>query len=152
MKILRPLIFYFISCFLTIIFQSCEGFKILTIQNKTDKNIYIQTKPEIPYSRDNSTEVKFQPRAESKTYLIMPDSSLGILSNFTGLLFNRKFREGQLTIDYLLIATPTDTIVAKNRQEIIDFINNSPNNQNKLGDKNYIVGNKRNVITINARQ
>ncbi len=148
---IRSLLLYCI-CFLTTLFQSCEGFKTLTIQNKLDKNIYIQTKPEIPYLQGKSNDVKSPLKAANKTYVIMPDSSIRIRSNFTSLLFNKKFREDELTIDYLLIATSTDTIIARNKKEIIDFINNSSNKQNNSGVKNYIVDNKKNVITIIASQ
>jgi hypothetical protein len=117
-----------------------------------DKNIYIQTKPEIPYLQGKSNDVKSPLKAANKTYVIMPDSSIRIRSNFTSLLFNKKFREDELTIDYLLIATSTDTIIARNKKEIIDFINNSSNKQNNSGVKNYIVDNKKNVITIIASQ
>lgn len=130
---------------------SCEGFKILTLYNKTGKEITIETKPEIPEFIHTSVVDTVQILSPSKTYHLLPDSSLSLLMSFTGLLFNVKIKERDLPIAYLRIETPTDTIIANSRSEIIKLIKN-PKLKYRHFDKAYAWDDNKNIEAIIVRQ
>jgi hypothetical protein len=142
-----------ISVLLTVAFflSGCEGFKILTLHNKTGKEITVETRPEIPRFKHTSLVDTVQTLFEAKTYRLLPDSSLSLLTTFTGLLFNAKIREQDLPIDFLKIETPTDTIIANNRHEIIKLIKD-PKLRYKSVDKTYAWDDNKNIEAIIVRQ
>jgi hypothetical protein len=66
-------------------------------------------------------------------------------------LFNAKIREQDLPIDFLKIETPTDTIIADNRHEIIKLIKD-PKLRYKSVDKIYAWDDNKNIEAIIVRQ
>ena len=130
---------------------SCEGFKILTLHNKTRNEIIVETKPEIPRFKLTSLADTVQVLSAGKIYRLLPDSSLSLLTTFTGLLFNTRIKEQDLPIDYLRIETTNDTFIATNRSEIIRLIK-SPKLKYKSVDKAYAMDDNKNIEAIVVRE
>ncbi|MEO6149764.1 MAG: hypothetical protein ABIP28_06365 [Mucilaginibacter sp.] len=105
-----------------ILLQSCESAKILTIENSTGEDIYIITRPEILNTFDHQDSL-----ASEKTYRLLSDSSLYIYTLVGNTIpFQHKIKEKELTINYMQIITPLDTIIANNTSEIIELLYNKP--------------------------
>ena len=136
---------------ITISLVGCEGFKILTLHNKTGKEISIETRPEIPRFKHTSLTDTTQKLSSNKIYRLLPDSSISLLTSFGGLLFNAKIREQDLPIDYLRIESSSDTIVANSRSEIIKLIKN-PKLKYKRADKSFAWDDNKNIEAIIVRQ
>jgi hypothetical protein len=120
---------------------SCEGFKVLTIQNTSDREAKVTIRPGINYSDEN--QIHNYPNnltSDSSVVLLQPDSSITVLSIFTGMMFNVKIKERELRTDYLKIEAHSDTIIANSREEIIDLIYKKR--------KGSIKGKGRNLATI----
>ena len=108
---------------LVLTLTSCEGFKILSIQNATSANATVIVKPGIDnYETRKLTNYPSMSMADSTCRVLEPDSSMFLMSNFTFLLFNSKIKEHELNTDYLRIETANDTIVANSKAEIIDLL------------------------------
>ncbi len=102
---------------------SCEGFKVLTIQNKSGQETKLTLRPGIDYfDKMKINDFPSNQMPDSSVIVLQPDSSVTILSVFTGIMFNVKIQERDLRTDYLKIETPSDTIIAASREEIIDLI------------------------------
>jgi hypothetical protein len=120
---------------------SCEGFKVLTIQNTSDREAKVTVRPGIKYSDEN--QIHNYPNnltSDSSVIVLQPDSSITVLSIFTGMMFNVKIKERELRTDYLKIETKSDTIIADSREEIIDLIY-----KRRQGN---VIGKGRNLATI----
>lgn len=102
---------------------SCEGFKVLTIHNTSGYDATVTVRPGIKYSDEN--QINNYPNnltSDSSVVVLQPDSSMIVLSIFTGMMFNVKIKERALRTDYLKIETPTDTVIADSREKIIKLI------------------------------
>lgn len=97
---------------------SCEGFKILTLQNASDHRakVTIKTDPTIRSPHPAS------PRDSILVTYLEPDSSMTLHTAFTSLMFNLKIREHELPINYLKIETPNRSIEAPSKADIINLI------------------------------
>jgi hypothetical protein len=126
------------------LFSSCEGFKVLTIQNTSDREAKVTVRPGIKYSDKN--EIHNYPNnltSDSSIIVLQPDSSITVLSIFTGMMLNVKINERELRTDYLKIETQSDTLIADSREEIIDLIY-----KRRQGN---IKGKGRNLATIEIK-
>ena len=96
--------------------NSCEGFKVLTIDNTSDHAARVTVRPGLNYS-DKSQIHNFpnNPSSDSSVVILQPDSSMTVLSIFTGTMFNVKIKDRELRTDYLKIETPIDTVLADSR-------------------------------------
>ena len=117
MKIVESTRTFIVLAIATIFFPGCEGFKILTLTNRTGKVITFETRPELLVCRKQLDDDSIPTLAASKIYTLEPDSTATLLIRFTGLLFNLKIKEEDLTFDYLKLQTAKDTIVAADRKE-----------------------------------
>ena len=130
---------------LFIVFSSCEGFKILTIQNSSNSNAKVTVKPSLEEFEVNKLSNYPSRQFYDSSYVILePDSSLLILSVFTTLMFGTKIKEHDLRTNYLRIETLNDTIVANSKQEILDLMYNRKQKDLPISSK----GRNINVITI----
>ena len=105
------------------LFTNCEGFKVLTIHNTSDREAKVTVRPGIKYSDEN--QIHNYPNnltSDSSVIVLQPDSSITVLSIFTGIMFNLKIKERELRTDYLKIETLSDTVIANSREEIVDLI------------------------------
>ena len=121
--------------------NSCEGFKVLTIDNTSDNVARVTVRPGLNYS-DKSQIHNFpnNPSSDSSVVILQPDSSMTVLSIFTGTMFNVKIKDRELRTDYLKIETPNEIVVADSRAEIIKLI--------YAKRKGRIKGEGRNLATI----
>lgn len=131
---------------------SCEGFKILTVYNKTGQEITVQTKPELSAFKRTSLVDTADVLTDTKEYKIPADSSLTLLATFGPLLFNAKIKENDLATDYLKIMTPNDTIIANNRAEILRLTESGKTKYKKKTDKTYAIDDNKNIEAIIIRQ
>lgn len=140
MKVLIYLIFSI--SFLTLC-TSCEGFKVLSVHNSSKSDIRIKIKPglgDFNAPKVNQIRNYLASYSDSSFVVLKPDSSLTILSIFTGMMFNVKIKERELRTDFLQIETSSGTTIADSREKIIDLI------YGKL--KANIKGEGRNIATI----
>jgi len=120
---------------------SCEGFKVLTIHNTSENEAKVTVRPGLNYyDKKQSHNYQNNQTSDSTTVILKPDSSMTILSIFTSLMFNVKMKERELRIDYMKIETPTDTVIAASREEIINLL--------YTNRKGQIKGEGRNIATI----
>lgn len=120
------------------ILTSCEGFKVLTIHNTSGYEAKVTVRPGFNYS--DKSQINNYPNnqiSDSSIVFLQPDSSMTILSIFTGMMFNVKIKEQELRTDYLKIETQTDTTIANSREEIIDLIYSKQKEQVKGEGKNF---------------
>lgn len=121
---------------LVIALTGCEGFKFLTIYNRTGQPIRIQTR-----AQQDSSEI-----------IVLADRSYLLVHTFEGLLFNVKIKEYDLPVDYLKILTPTDTILARNRSEILRLIKDEKTRYHRKTDQSFAYSNHRNMEAIIVRR
>lgn len=124
-----------------ILLTGCEGFKVLTIHNTSDREAKVIMRPGMKYSDEN--QIHNYPNnltSDSSVILLQPDSSITVLSIFTGMMLTVKIKERELRTDYLKIETQSDTVIANSREEIIDLIYKRR--------KGSIKGKGRNMATI----
>jgi hypothetical protein len=120
---------------------SCEGFKVLTIHNTSDHDVRVTVHPGIDSSDHRKiNDYPNNQTSDSSMVILQPDSSMTVLSIFTGVMFNVKIKERELRTDYIKIETPTDTVTAASKKEIIDLIYTKR--------KGEIKGEGRNFATI----
>ena len=116
--------FYVIICFLLF---SCEGFKYISIENKSKANITITAYPGV----STLELVKHHKTYKSKTdtlLLLPPDSTLLFPTYFGGLYFyNEKIKQEEIKLNYLKIVSGTDTIVANSKSEIFHLLKRDRN-------------------------
>ena len=138
---------------LTLLLTSCEGFKVLALHNVSDASINITVKPSIGNfdARDISNYPNYQ-YLDSTTVILKPDSSMILLSIFTGLMFNVNISEDDLRTDYLRIETKTDTIVADSKKEIIKLMDDNRMKYRRKTDKNRVMANGPNFGNIFIRE
>ena len=136
---------------ITVFLASCEGFKTLTIYNKTGKEITIETRPEIPRFKHYTFPDTAQILSGSKVYQLRPNETLSLLTTFGRTLFNAKIKAADLPIDYLRIETPTETLIANSRSEIIK-LSKKPSLKYKKADKKYALDDNKNLEAIIVRQ
>ncbi len=101
---------------LLLLSTSCEGLKMPAIHNASGQEAKVTVRPGFKFS--DSRQLQHYPNgrvSDSTTVILQPDSSMTILSIFTGLLFNTKIRERELQTNYLRIETQTETIVADSK-------------------------------------
>ena len=123
------------------VFSACEGFKVLAIHNDSDHEAKVTLRP--GFDQSNIDLIYDYPtilNSDSSVVVLQPDSSVIILSIFTGMMFNVKINEKELRTDYLKIETLNDTILATSREEIIKLI--------YAKQKGNIKGEGRNFSTI----
>ncbi|WP_177764480.1 hypothetical protein [Flavobacterium sp. I3-2] len=137
---------------LATLLSSCEGFKILTVYNKTGQEITVQTKPELPVFKRTSLADTVDILSNAKEYKIPADSSFTLLATFGPLLFNAKIKENDLATDYVKIMTPKDTIIAKNRTEILNLTKDDKTKYKKKIDKSFAIDDNKNIEAIIIRQ
>lgn len=137
---------------LTILLCSCEGFKILTVYNRTGQEITVQTKPELPVFKHTSLADTVDVLVDTKEYKVPADSSLTLLATFGPLLFNAKIKESDLTTDYVKITTPKDTIIANSRAEILMLTKIDKTKYHKKTDKTFAIDDNKNIEAIIIRQ
>jgi hypothetical protein len=120
---------------------SCEGFKVLTILNTSDHEVRVTVRPGIDSSdHPQINDYPNRQTSNSSMVILRPDSSMTVLSVFTGMMFNVKIKERELRTDYIKIETPTNTVIAASKEEIIDLI--------YAKRKGAIKGEGRNFATI----
>lgn len=132
---------------------SCEGFKVLTIHNTSEKEAKVTVRPGLYYS--DKKQIHNYPNnqtLDSTTVVLKPDSSMTILSIFTGMMFNVKIKESDLRTDYLRIETKTDTIVAKSRNEILQLLKDDRTRFRRKTDKDKVMASSRNFGNIFIRK
>ena len=115
---------------------SCEGFKVLTIHNASENEAKVTVRPGLDYS--DKKQIHNYPNnqtSDSTTVVLKPDSSMTILSIFTGMMFNVKIQESDLRTDYLRIETKTDTIIADSRKEILQLLKDKRTRYRRKTDK-----------------
>lgn len=128
---------------------SCEGFKVLTIHNTSENEAKVTVRPGFDYS--DKKQIHNYPNnqtSDSTTVVLKPDSSMTILSIFTGMMFNVKIKESDLRTDYLRIETKTDTIVAKSRNEILQLLKDDRTRYRRKTDKDKVTASSRNFGNI----
>lgn len=126
--------------------SGCEGIKILTIKNESKSDIRITVKPCLNKIEIQSvSNYQYNQNIDSTVIIIMPDSSMILLSKFGPLLFNKKISERDLITEYVKIESDNETIVADSKKKIIELIKeNTSKNQNlnyatkETSDKNNI--------------
>ncbi|MCH7397739.1 hypothetical protein MM236_07060 [Belliella sp. DSM 107340] len=136
-----------------ILLTSCEGFKVLTIHNTSANEAKVTVRPGLDYS--DKKQIHNYPNnqtSDSTTVVLKPDSSMTILSIFTGMMFNVKIKESDLRTDYLRIETKTDTIVAKSRNEILQLLNDDRTRYRRKTDKDKVMASSRNFGNIFIRK
>ncbi|MEM6345913.1 MAG: hypothetical protein AAF927_18615 [Bacteroidota bacterium] len=102
---------------------SCEGFKVLTVQNKSDSAVKLIVKPSLgEFNKANITSYPTYQTGDSSIVLLAPDSSVVLLSTFTSMLFSVKIKARDLRSDYLRIEMTDDTLLADSKAEIINLI------------------------------
>ena len=134
-----------------LLITGCEGFKVLTIYNVSDNEVKVTIKPKLDYSANNNNNQNI-PLSDSSTVVLRQDSSLTILSIFTGMMFNVKIKENDLQTDYLKIETKTDTIIADSRKEILQLLKDKRTRYSRKTDKEKVLANSRNFGNIFIRK
>lgn len=132
-----------LTLFLSLI--SCEGFKVLTIHNASDSEAKVVVQP--GFENSDRRQINSYPNnqiSDSTVTVLQPDSSMTILSIFTGMMFNVKVKKRELRTDYLRIETATDTVTANSRLEIIDLIYSTK--------RGIVKGEGRNIATISIEE
>jgi hypothetical protein len=132
---------------------SCEGFKVLTIHNSSENQAKVTVRPGLDYS--DKKQIHNYPNyqtSDSTTVLLEPDSSMTILSIFTGMMFNVKIKESELRTDYLRIETKTDTLIADSRSEILQLIKDERTRYRRQTDKDKVIASSRNFGNIFIRK
>ena len=138
-----------------LLITGCEGFKVLTIYNVSDNEVKVTIKPKLDYSANNNNNNNNNqniPLSDSSTVVLRQDSSLTILSIFTGMMFNVKIKENDLQTDYLKIETKTDTIIADSRKEILQLLKDKRTRYSRKTDKEKVLANSRNFGNIFIRK
>lgn len=136
-----------------ILFTSCEGFKVLTIHNTSANEAKVTVRPGLDYS--DKKQIHNYPNnqtQDSTTIVLKPDSSMTILSIFTGMMFNVKIKESELRTDYLRIETKTDTIIADSRKEILQLLKDERTRYRRKTDKDKVMASSRNFGNIFIRK
>ncbi|MBI4947262.1 MAG: hypothetical protein HY840_12785 [Bacteroidetes bacterium] len=142
-----------ITFLLLLSLTSCEGFKVLKLYNASDKDIIITTQPGLTtFIKDTIANYPYNSSLQNSTIILKPDSSAILTSIFTSKMFNVKIHEWELRIDYLKIQTPTDTIEAKNKIEIIKLLTDSMTRYNPTTDTRKTIINSKNVGNIIIRK
>ncbi len=109
----------------SIIFSSCEGFKSLTISNKTNENTYfvVEKIAQEYYHKLYSQKTIPEKTFDTHTITIAPNSeSLVAVTSIVPMMFSNKLIAPDLTIKKIYIAQGADTIKFENEQEIIDAL------------------------------
>ena len=131
----------------------CEGFKILTLHNSSKSDARVIVKSGITNFRTNNIyDYREQVNGDSTIVIIQPDSSMVLLSIFTGLMFKVKISERDLRINYLRIETKKDTIIADSKQNIIALLKNNKTKYRRKTDKDKVMANGRNIGNIFIRE
>lgn len=133
--------------------SSCEGYKVLTIHNTSEGEAKVTVRPGLDYS--DKTQIHNYTNnqiSDSTTVVLKPDSSMTLLSIFTGMMFNVKIKEGELQIDYLRIETKKDTIIANSRIEILALLKDERTRYSSKTDKDKVKANSRNIANIFIRK
>lgn len=140
----------------TIIFglTSCEGFKVLTLYNSSDKDVIVTTNPGLPkYDKTKITSYPDSSTLSTSTVILKPDSSLILSEIFTGLVGRKiNITDKDIRIDYLKIQTGTKTIEAKNKTEIIKLLTDSGTKYIPEVDTSKKIINSKNYGNIFVRQ
>lgn len=144
-----------ILTFLSIItlLTSCEGFKVLTIYNTSENEAKVTIRPGLDYS--DKKQIHGYPNnqtLDSTSVILKPDSSMTILSIFTGMMFNVKIKESELRTDYLRIETKTDTIIADSRKEILQLLKDKRTKYRRKSGKDKVMASSRNFGNIFIRK
>ena len=105
------ILFSVVSFFL----YGCEGFKFISIQNKSNDPVTLTIHPGIESLQEWKQKYFFQ----KDTVLIIPgDSTILIPTYFGMLLFRQKIKEEDIKINYLQIVGTKDTIIAQSKREV----------------------------------
>lgn len=144
-----------ILTFLSIItlLASCEGFKVLTIHNSSENEAKVTVRTDLDDS--DKKQIQNYPNSQtldSITVVLKPDSSMTILSIFTGMMFNVKIKESELQTDYLRIEAKKDTIIADSRKEILQLLKDERTRYRRKTDKEKVIANSRNFGNIFIRK
>jgi hypothetical protein len=141
-----------ILIFLFFALTSCEGFKSLTLYNKTNEDIIVTTRLDtLSYkSYQISNTPDYNNLNASKT-TVKPDNSFILSTTFTSTIFNSRLKGNDLIINYLKIQTPIEVIEAKNKKEIIKLIRNKKTKYRAKLDKKTITLNTSNFRNIVIR-
>ena len=139
-------IHFFLMFLSGILLTGCEGFKTVQLYNQTGHPITIQTKVLKP-------DKGATPSNEAISYQVPADSSIAISRTFDHffLLFIPGIREPDLTIQYLKIMTPEDTIVASSPSEILLLTKKDPTRFRKKTDRTCCASDGTNEIGIVVR-
>ncbi len=144
-------IFIIISLFT--LFTSCEGFKVLTLHNSSPTDANIVVKPGmLPSNSRNVSNHPLNLNLDSSNFVLKPDSSLILLSIFTGMMFNTKIQEQDLRISYMRIKTKTDTIVADSKSAILKLLKSPKMKYKRKVDEKRGITNGRNWGNIFIRE
>jgi hypothetical protein len=145
---------YYILTFLLMLtlLTSCEGFKVLTIHNTSGYEAKVTVRPGLGYSDKRLIHNYPNDQTSDSTVVILkPDSSMTILSIFTGMMFSVKIRESELRTDYLKIETEKDTIVAESRSEILWLLKDERTRYRRKNDKSKVLASSANFGNIFIR-
>ena len=139
--------------FILLLLTSCEGFKVLTIHNTSVYEAKVTVRPGLDYS--DKRQMHNYPNnqaSDSSIVVLKPDSSMTILSIFTGMMFNAKIKERELRTDYLKIETENDTIIAESRSEILVLLKDKKTKYRRESDKDKVIANGKNWGNIFIRK
>lgn len=140
---------------LSMLFLSCEGFKVLTLHNFSDVSVDITLKPGL--NTMERYEISNYPNAmsisgDSITMELPKDSSIVLTSIFTSFLGGVKLKEYDIRINYLKIRTTDTTIVAYSKQEILSLLKDDSFKYKKKIDKGRDLINSSNWGNIIIRK
>ena len=117
-KLLQNTFYIAISCFII----SCEGFKFISIENKSKANITVITNPGISSPEPGEYPKTYESRVD--TILTLPPDSTMLIPTYFGPLniFNEKIKQEELRFAYLKIISGTDTLVVNNKEELFKLL------------------------------
>ena len=138
-----------LTLFLVMLLSGCEGFKVLTIYNTSEFNAKVTVKPSLDkYEISKISDYPYCQNTDSTIVVLRPDSSMILVSKFTGLLFNLKLNENDLKTDYLMIETEKDTIIANSKKEIIALLKDNKTKYNRRTNESGVIYNGKNLNCI----
>lgn len=133
------------------VLTSCEGFKVLTLTNRSRDNLTLTIKPKIGMF-DNRYIHNYpnEPLGDSLVVMLPSDSSFILLSIFTTMIDGAKIKPRDLRINYLKIESKGNTITAETKEEILDLVKDPRTRYRRKVDKPMTNG--KNFANIMIRE
>lgn len=102
--------------------SGCEGFKFITVENKSKDSITIVAHPGIETPELVEYPNTYQGRTDTIVTL-PPDSTLRIPVYFGPVnVFDKKVKEENIKFDFFKVLSKKDTLVANNKKELYNHL------------------------------